>query len=94
MEQIVPEQIITTAKPVIPDDTSPALPSSEERGPVLQVLPTDEDEVRGPVERRMLEAVAGMRVLIVTELYLGSPIEKSNTSAMFTAERTVHQTQR
>jgi len=68
MEEIEPEQIIATEKPVIPERTSQFLPPPEESGQILNLLPSDSD-VLGDVEKGMLEAVAGGRVLTVTELY-------------------------
>lgn len=68
MEEIEPEQTITTEKPFIPDNPSHVLPSPEASSQILNLLPSDSD-VLGVVEKGMLEAVASGRVLTVTELY-------------------------
>jgi len=68
MEEIEPEQIILTEKPICSDDPALVLPPFASNAKVRDVLEPDNNE-QGKLERRMLEIVAGKRILTIRELY-------------------------
>src|SRR3989442_2161024 len=69
MEEIEPEQAISTEKPIPPDNPSQILASSEQTEQALIDLASDKDGL-SDVERSILELAAEDRILTISELYL------------------------